>query len=43
MTATATRHEKRPVIAHSLRILAVPIILFWIAFTVLVNVIAPQL
>ena len=43
MTATATRHEKRPVIAHSLRILAVPIILFWIAVTVLVNVIAPQL
>ena len=43
MTATATRHEKRPFIAHSLRILAVPIILFWIAVTVLVNVIAPQL
>ena len=43
MTDTATRHEKRPVIAHSLRILAVPIILFWIAVTVLVNVIAPQL
>ena len=43
MTATATRHDKRPVIAHSLRILAVPIILFWIAVTVLVNVIAPQL
>ena len=43
MTATATRHAKRPVIAHSLRILAVPIILFWIAVAVLVNVIAPQL
>ena len=43
MTATATRHEKRPVIAHGLRILAVPIVLFWIAVAVLVNVIAPQL
>ena len=43
MTNTATRHAKRPVIAHSLRILAVPIILFWIAIAVLVNVIAPQL
>ncbi len=43
MTTIVTRHEKRPVIAHSLRILAVPIILFWVAVTVLVNVIAPQL
>ena len=42
-TPTATRHEKRPVIAHSLRILALPIILFWIAVAVVVNVIAPQL
>ena len=43
MTNTAIRHAKRPVIAHSLRILAVPIVLFWIAIAVLVNVIAPQL
>ncbi len=43
MTDTATRHQKRPIIAHSLRILAVPIILFWIVVTVIVNVIAPQL
>ncbi len=42
-SSTATRHEKRPVIAHSLRILALPIVLFWIAIAVLVNVIAPQL
>lgn len=42
-TSTATRHEKRPVLAHALRILALPIILFWIAIAVLVNVIAPQL
>src|ERR1700739_2592631 len=33
----------RPYFAHTLRILAVPIILFWIAFAVVVNVIAPQL
>ncbi|MDT5015145.1 MAG: putative drug exporter of the superfamily, partial [Mycobacterium sp.] len=47
MTDTATTHakphEKRPVMAHSLRILAVPILLFWIVIAVLVNVIAPQL
>ena len=43
MPDTATRHEKRPVIAHGLRILAVPIILFWIAVAVGVNVLAPQL
>jgi putative drug exporter of the RND superfamily len=42
-TATVTSHKKRPVIAHSLRILAVPIVLFWIAVAVGVNVIAPQL
>jgi RND superfamily putative drug exporter len=40
---TVASHEKRPVIAHSLRILALPIVLFWIAIAVLVNVIAPQL
>ncbi|WP_029114471.1 RND family transporter [Mycobacterium sp. URHB0044] len=43
MTDTATAHQKRPVFAHALRILALPIILFWILFAVLVNVIAPQL
>ena len=43
MTDTATRPQKRPVMAHGLRILAVPIILFWVAVAVLVNVIAPQL
>ena len=42
-TATATEHVKRPVVAHSLRIFAVPIVLFWIAVAVCVNVIAPQL
>ncbi|WP_442931313.1 MMPL/RND family transporter [Mycolicibacterium sp. 120320] len=33
----------RPYFAHAMRILALPIILFWIAFAVVVNVIAPQL
>ncbi|MDV3125812.1 MMPL family transporter [Mycobacterium sp. 21AC1] len=36
-------HTKRPVFAHGLRILAIPVILVWIAFAVVVNVIAPQL
>ncbi len=36
-------HPKRPLFAHALRILALPIILFWVLFAVLVNVIAPQL
>lgn len=40
---TAAGHQKRPLFAHALRILAVPIILFWIAFAVVVNVVAPQL
>src|SRR3954453_6558718 len=43
MTNTVTRHEKRPLFAHSLRILGVPIILFWIVVAVGVNVLAPQL
>ncbi len=43
MSDTATRPQKRPVIAHGLRILAVPILLFWIAVAVGVNVLAPQL
>ncbi|MCV7354448.1 MMPL/RND family transporter [Mycolicibacterium fluoranthenivorans] len=45
-TATAaapTGTPKRPVVPHLIRILAWPIILFWIAIAVLVNVIAPQL
>ena len=36
-------HPKRPFFAHALRILAVPIVLFWVAVAVVVNVIAPQL
>ena len=35
-------HGKRPHLAHWIRWLSVPIILFWIAMAVLVNVIAPM-
>ena len=38
-----TGKPKRAVLPHTIRILAVPIILFWVAIAVLVNVIAPQL
>ncbi|SBS75662.1 putative membrane protein mmpL9 [uncultured Mycobacterium sp.] len=34
---------KRPVFPHMIRILAIPIVLFWIAVAVGVNVVAPQL
>lgn len=48
MTTSTTTPEspgkpKRPVFPHLLRLLAWPIILFWIVIAVLVNVIAPQL
>ncbi len=48
MTHTVTAPEsgssaKRPVLPHLIRILAVPIVLFWIAVAVGVNVLAPQL
>jgi RND superfamily putative drug exporter len=48
MTHTSTAPEsasrpKRPAVPHLIRILALPIILFWIAIAVLVNVVAPQL
>jgi RND superfamily putative drug exporter len=39
----STSRPKRPVIPHLIRILALPIILFWIVVAVLVNVLAPQL
>src|ERR1700733_12476764 len=45
----STRHslpsdaEKRPFIARVIRALSVPIILGWLALTVVVNVVAPQL
>ena len=42
-TAALTEQQKRPLVPHLLRILAVPIILFWVAVAVIVNVAAPQL
>jgi len=36
-------HRKHPVLPHTIRILAVPIVLAWVAIAVLVNVNAPQL
>jgi putative drug exporter of the RND superfamily len=36
-------HPRRPFVAHAIRLLAVPIILFWVFITVIVNTIAPQL
>ena len=39
----STSRPKRPVVPHLIRILALPIVLFWIAIAVLVNVLAPQL
>lgn len=40
---TGTKHAKCPVIPRLIRWLAVPIILFWVALTVVVNVAVPQL
>jgi RND superfamily putative drug exporter len=41
--AETTEHPKRPYLPHTIRLLAVPIILFWIVVAAIVNVIAPQL
>src|SRR5437868_15093646 len=48
MTNSTAAHAKnhrghRPYFAHMLRIFSIPVVLFWIAFAVVVNVIAPQL
>src|ERR1700751_3434371 len=43
MTEHTTTHVKRPFFAHTLRIFALPIILFWVALTVIVNIFVPQL
>ncbi|MCW2623923.1 MMPL family transporter [Mycobacterium sp.] len=47
MTDTSTKHAmphpRRPFLAHAIRLLAVPIILFWVLVTVVVNTVAPQL
>ena len=41
--AEATEHPKRPYLPHLLRLLSIPIVLFWIVVAVIVNVIAPPL
>ncbi|HXB86218.1 MMPL family transporter [Mycobacterium sp.] len=43
MTENTDAHGKRPFVAHALRIFALPIILFWVALTVIVNIFVPQL
>ena len=46
MTETSTKHAmphaKRPFFAHAMRVLAVPIILGWVLFTVVVNTSPPH-
>ncbi len=41
--APADRRPKRPFFAHMLRIFAVPIIIGWVALTIMVNIFVPQL
>jgi len=41
--AETTERHRRPIIPHTIRILAVPIILAWVVVTVLVNVLVPTL
>jgi putative drug exporter of the RND superfamily len=47
MTDTSTKHAvphpRRPFLAHTIRLSAVPIILLWVFIAVIVNTIAPQL
>ena len=47
MSDTGTKHSmphpRRPFLAHAIRVLAVPIILLWVAIVVVVNTIAPTL
>ena len=42
-TKHAMPHAKRPFLPHAIRLLAVPIILFWVVFTVIVNAVVPSL
>ncbi|MCW2730046.1 MAG: hypothetical protein JWR13_862 [Mycobacterium sp.] len=41
--AETAGHPKRPYLPHAIRLFSIPIVLFWIAVAVIVNVIAPQL
>jgi putative drug exporter of the RND superfamily len=42
-TTSESRHPQRPFIPHFIRIFAIPIILGWVALTVVVNVAVPRL
>ncbi|MGB8404185.1 MAG: MMPL family transporter, partial [Mycobacterium sp.] len=41
--AEATEHPRRPHLPHLIRLLSIPIVLFWIVVAVTVNTISPQL
>ncbi|MEU0494151.1 MMPL family transporter [Mycobacterium sp. NPDC006124] len=41
--APSGNRPKRPYLPHAIRLLSVPIVLFWVVVAVLVNVLAPQL
>ncbi len=41
--AGATDHPKRPYLPHLIRVLSIPIVVFWVFVAVIVNVIAPPL
>ena len=41
--AEATDHPKRPYLPHLIRLLSIPIVVFWVFVAVIVNVIAPPL
>ncbi|MDI3314002.1 MAG: MMPL family transporter [Mycobacterium sp.] len=43
MTTRSGAPAKRPVIAHTIRLLAVPVIVFWVLLTVVVNTVVPTL
>lgn len=37
------RGERRPFVAHAVRVLAIPIVLFWVGVAVLLSVLVPKL
>ena len=41
--AEATDHPKRPYLPHLIRLLSIPIVVFWVFVAIVVNVIAPPL
>jgi putative drug exporter of the RND superfamily len=43
MNSSTSTHAKRPFIPHAIRLFAVPIILFWVVLTVILNTVVPGL